>query len=98
MLWVLVALPAGSVGGGGEPAEGLVGPVVVVLGSPVLEDHLGFEDVGEVVGVEAFVSQASTATRTKARDEMRSAPTDRPNLRAACGYDPVEPVSGTDVL
>ena len=45
---MLVLLPVGSVGGEGEPAEGLVGPVVVVLGSPVLEDHFGFGDVGEV--------------------------------------------------
>ena len=59
MLWVLVLLPVGSVCGGGEPAEGLVGPVVVVLSSPVLEDHLGFEDVGEVLDVEALVSEAS---------------------------------------
>ena len=48
MLWALwlvsVLLPVGSVGGGGESAEGLVGPVVVVLATPVLEDHLGFED------------------------------------------------------
>ena len=29
---------------------------------------------------------------------MRSAPTDRPNLRAACGYDLVELVNGADVL
>ncbi len=32
----------------------LVGPVVVVLSSPVLEDHFGFGDVGEVLDVEAL--------------------------------------------
>ena len=62
MLWVcwLVLLgPLDRVGGGGEPVEGLVWLVGVVLGSPVLERDLGFEEVGEVFGVEAFVSQAS---------------------------------------
>ena len=34
-------------------------PVVVVLDSPVLEHGFGFGDVGEVLDVEAFVSQAS---------------------------------------
>lgn len=43
----------------GEPAEGLMGTVVVVLDSPVLEDHLGFEDVDEVLSVEVLVSQES---------------------------------------
>ena len=51
MLWVLwlvlVLLPVGSVGGGGEPAEGLVWPVVVVFVAPVLEDGFGFGDVAK---------------------------------------------------
>ena len=55
----VVVCPVVSVGGGGEPGEGLVWPVVVVFGSPVLEHDLGFEEVGEVFGVEAFVSEAS---------------------------------------
>ena len=58
---VLVGV-VGSIGQGrrrGEPVEGLVWLVGVVLGSPVLERDLGFEEVGEVFGVEAFVSQAS---------------------------------------
>ena len=63
MLWVfrlaLGRLPVCSVGGGGESAEGLMWPEVVVLVAPVVEDHLGFEDVGEVLDVEALVSQAS---------------------------------------
>ena len=33
--------------------------VGVVFGSPVLEHDSGFEEVGEVFGVEAFVSEAS---------------------------------------
>ena len=56
MLWVC---PVVSVGGGGEPSEGLVWPVGVVFGSPVLEHDLGFEEVSEVFCVEAFVSEAS---------------------------------------
>ena len=52
---VLVGVGVSSVGGGGEPGEGLVWPV----GSPVFEHDLGFEEVGEVFGVEAFVSEAS---------------------------------------
>ena len=59
MCWLVLVCPVVSVGGGGEPAEGLVWPVGVVLGSPVLEHDLGFEEVGEVFGVEAFVSEAS---------------------------------------
>ena len=59
MCWLVLLGPVVSVGGGGETGEGLVGPVGVVFGSPVLEHDLGFEDVGEVFGVEAFVSQAS---------------------------------------
>ena len=40
------------VAGGGEPGEGLVWPVGVVFGSPVLEHDLGFEEVGELLGVD----------------------------------------------
>jgi len=36
-----------------------VGPVVVVVVAPVFEDDSGFEEVGEVLDVEAFVAQAS---------------------------------------
>ena len=57
--WLVLVCPVVSVGGGGEPAEGLVWPVGVVFGSPVLEHDSGFEEVGEVLGVEAFVSEAS---------------------------------------
>ena len=49
-------LPVGSVCGGGEPVEGLVGPVVVVLVAPVLKHGLGFGDVSVVFDVEALVS------------------------------------------
>ena len=59
MCWLVLVCPVVSVGGGGEPGEGLVWPVVVVFGSPVLEHDSGFEEVGEVLGVEAFVSEAS---------------------------------------
>lgn len=63
MLWefglVLVRLLVRSVGGGGEPAEGSVGPVGVVFVAPVLEDGAGFGDVGEVLNVEALVSEAA---------------------------------------
>ena len=57
--WLVFVCPVVSVGGGGEPAEGLVWPVGVVFGSPVFEHDSGFEEVGEVFGVEAFVSEAS---------------------------------------
>ena len=49
----------GSVGGGGEAGEELVGPVVVVFLAPVLEHGLGFGDARVVLDVEALVSHAS---------------------------------------
>ena len=49
-----------------KPANGLVGPVVVVLAAAVLEHGLGFGDVGEVLGVEALVSQPAVE-RTRRR-------------------------------
>ena len=55
--WGLVVLPVGSVGGGGEPAEGLVWRIGVVLVLPILEDGAGFGDIGEVLGVEALVAE-----------------------------------------
>ena len=36
-----------------------MGPVVVVVVAPVLEDDAGFGEVGEVLDVEAFVSEAA---------------------------------------
>ena len=63
LLWecwlVLLCLPVGGVGGGGEPAEWLVWSVGIVLGLPVFEHDLGFEQAGEFLDVEAFVSQAA---------------------------------------
>ena len=75
MLWVfwlvLVLLPVFSVGDGGELAEGLVGPVVIVPAAPVFEDHLGFEDVGEVLGVEALVSLRHSYRRRPLTDSTK---------------------------
>ena len=59
MCRLVLVCPVGSVGSGGEPGEGLVWSAGVVFGTPVLEHDSGFEEVGEVLGVEAFVSQAS---------------------------------------
>lgn len=56
---VSVGVVSAPVGGEGEPAEGLVGPIVAALDSAVLEHGLGFGDVGEVLSVEALVPQAS---------------------------------------
>ena len=56
---VSVGVVSAPVGAEGEPAEGLVGPIVAALDSAVLEHGLGFGDVGEVLSVEALVPQAS---------------------------------------
>ena len=51
--------PLGGVGGGWLPVECPVGPAVIVFVSPVFYHCSGFCEVGEVLGVEAFVSEPS---------------------------------------
>jgi hypothetical protein len=42
--------------GGREPIEGGVGPVGIVLGAPVADEDLGFEEAGELLDVEQLVA------------------------------------------
>jgi hypothetical protein len=42
--------------GGREPVEGGVGPVGIVLGAPVADEDLGFEEAGELLDVEQLVA------------------------------------------
>jgi hypothetical protein len=51
--------------GGGESAEGRVGSVRVVLDAPGFDEHLGFEQRGELLDVQQLV----TDTAVEALDE-----------------------------
>ena len=53
--WVLLVVLF-SVGGGGGPVGWSVGSVVIVFGSPVVDDDAGFERVSGVFAVGAFVA------------------------------------------
>ena len=45
--------------GWGEVAVGGVGPVLVVVDAPVLDDHAGFEEAVELSAVEQLVAEAA---------------------------------------
>ena len=68
---MLVGLPVVSVGGGGEPAERLVGPVGVVLDSPVLERGSGVDAVGGCDS-EGLAMSSSTALSSLMRGRSDS--------------------------
>ena len=55
--WLVSGGPGLGELGGGEVAVGAVGSVLVVVDAPVLDEHLGFEEVVELPAVEELVAE-----------------------------------------
>ena len=55
--WLVSGRPGLGELAGGEVAVGAVGSVLVVVDAPVLDEHLGFEEVVELPAVEELVAE-----------------------------------------